>query len=280
MFKHPMDVFFLDTSKVFNEFVQKSLSEPMYKRILKNRIYQQISKNLRETHNFAAIYKLNEILSNKDYDLVILDTPPSHQVIEFFEAPVNLQKFFTKKNEKKSSSIMGWVQDKGLAVVEGLLTKITGKEFVGEVESFFSYVGKLREDIYNVSQNFIENMRSSESQLILVGSPALDKVAEARHLQEKIQEQGYSIEWCVVNRSYPNELDLSNAPSLQGGSEEEALYKYFSEQKQKSLLAIGKLSEEDYFSETKFVMMPEFVVNSESRESLIELSKQVDKNWL
>ena len=279
-FEQPMDVYFLDAKKEFNKFVENSLSEALYKKIIKNKIFLQISKNLRETHNFAAIYKLDEILSSNKYDLIILDTPPSHQVIEFFESPEKLQKFFTKKNERKTSSIVSWFQDKGLEFVENILMMVTGREFVGEVENFFSYIGKLREEIHNVSQNFLERMRSNKSQLILVGSPALDKINEASHLQQKISKQGYSIRWCVINRAYLADLDLSKGSDDFASAEEEGLYTYFMGQKQKSEQAVRELRKKSYFSGTKFVMMPEVVVKSEDKESLIELSNQVSNFWL
>lgn len=279
-FEYPMDVYFLDAKVEFNKFVESNLSEDMYRKVISNKIYQQISKNLRETHNFAAIYKLDEILSSKKYDLVILDTPPSHQVVEFFEAPEKLQNFFTKKSDRKPSSIISWFQDKGMGIVENILLMVAGKEFVLEVEGFFSYIGKLREEIYNVAQNFLVNMRSKNSQLILVGSPALDKLYEAEHIQKKISTQGYIIRWCIINRAYVSDLDLGNREADFKGSAEEKLYDYYAGKKLMSVEAAGELKKKGHFSETEFVMMPELVVKSESKESLVELSRQINKYWL
>lgn len=91
-FKGSLSLHSVDTEVIFKAFVLEAMGEKYYRTIEKNRIFQQIAKNLRETHNFAALYKMAELVGDPQYDLVVLDTPPCHQVIEFFEAPQRLQK--------------------------------------------------------------------------------------------------------------------------------------------------------------------------------------------
>ncbi|MCJ8276787.1 MAG: hypothetical protein MJK18_08090 [Bdellovibrionales bacterium] len=278
-FDNPMDVYFLNAEESFNEFVKGQLSKSVFDKVQRNRIFSQISKNLRETHNFAAIYRLDEILKNKDYDLVILDTPPSQQAIDFFEAPEKLIKFFTRKNSKKKSGVVKWIQGKGLELIETLLMNMAGKEFLKETELFFDQVGQLRDDINGVSQEFLKLMKSSESQLLLVSSPALDKISEATYLQQKISQQGYKLNWCVLNRAYQAQLDFGKDSVSFADPREEELYNYYVGQLSHSETMVDDLKKKEVFKNTDFLLIPEFVDLDEDKESLLALAKEVDNYW-
>lgn len=278
-FKQPMDVYFLDTEVAFNEFVKESLKDSVFSDITKNKIYRQISKNLRETHNFSAIYQLEKILSQEQYDLIILDTPPSHQVIDFFQAPKQLQKFFTPKAKSKKSGLVSWIQEKSYDVVEGVMQTLAGKEFVAETENFLSQIGRLREDIYVVSQKFTEQMKSEKSQIFLICSTAKDKLEDAVFLQEQILKEGYPLQWCLMNRAYHKELDQSKEANTFKDPKEEELYNYFVGKRAKSLIAIEQLAGKACFKGTNFIILPELQMTTDTEVGLLELSRQVENFW-
>lgn len=229
-----LDVFLLDAEKTFNRFVAESLTASLHEKIQQNRIFKQISKNLRETHNFAALYRLYEIFSSHEYDLLILDTPPSSQAVEFFEAPENLKKFFASKNFEKmgQNKWLNWIGEKSFFVLESVVKKLAGEEFWNEINLFFSNVGGLKAKIEDVMQLLLSEMKGEGSQFVLVSSPAQDKLAEAQFLAGELKEKGFPITHQVLNQAYPHWLDQSAAeeesfadPKLQ------ALYNYYRGQK-------------------------------------------------
>ncbi|MCB0378882.1 MAG: ArsA family ATPase [Bdellovibrionales bacterium] len=278
-FSQDMDVLFLDTEVAFQEFVRENLSDGYFEGISSSKIYQQISKNLRETHNFAALYQLDKVLRRGDYDLVVLDTPPCHQVIDFFQAPIQLQKFFTRKDKTSSSKLVSWFQEKGLSLAETVLKNIAGEEFIREVDYFFSNIGELRQSIVDVSQNVLTKMNSDESQFVLICSPSADKLAEAQYLQSEITKRHYSVGWCVMNRAYPLGLDLSGeAPHIED-PEERALYNYFKERKADSQKSMGSLKTDSLFRGTRFAMLPEMDIQMDGLEALVGFSKNLKDHW-
>ena len=229
-----LDVFLLDAEKTFHRFVKVSLTESLYEKIQENRIFRQISKNLRETHNFSALYRLYEIFSSQDYDLLILDTPPSSQAVEFFEAPENLKSFFTSKAFEKmgKNKWLNWVGEKSLFILEGIVKKLAGDEFWKEIHLFLSNVGGLKSKIEDVTQLLLKEMKGQGSQFVLVSSPARDKLAEAHFLATELRQRGFPITHQVLNQAYPQWLDQS------GATEEsftdlnyQELYDYYKDQK-------------------------------------------------
>ncbi len=144
-FKTPLTIYQVETEKIFREFIETHLGESFYQKLSQNKIYKQISKNLRETHNFSALYKMFQILEKNEFDLIILDTPPSHQVVDFFDSPQRLQKFFSSRDPKSQSNWMSWMQKKGMQAVEGVFSTLVGLDFLREMESFFSGISELRE---------------------------------------------------------------------------------------------------------------------------------------
>ena len=201
--QHSFDIFYVEPQKVFTDFVSKNMKADHFEKLSGNGIYKQISKNLRETHNFAALYKMHEVLKSPDYDLVILDTPPCHQVIDFFESPRRLQRFFSAKPVTEKKSWLRWVQETGVTVVESFLKTMVGNEFVEEMDAFFNVVGELRSEINNVSSHFIEVLAEPTSQLMLVFPPAQDKLQDALYMDSELEKNHFNVDGYVLNRAYP-----------------------------------------------------------------------------
>ena len=128
------DVFFLDTEKIFQRFISTHTDGKFYEKLKKNPIYQQISKNLRETHNFSALYKMVEILQTDSYDFIVLDTPPCHQVIEFFNSPDRLQNFFSLYEGHLANPWLSWIKSSFL--FEKALKTLIGEQFLDSLDQF------------------------------------------------------------------------------------------------------------------------------------------------
>lgn len=274
-----LDIFYVDVESTFQSFVKDHISDNFFSNIQSNKIYQQISQNLRETHNFAALYKTVKVLNLSQYDLVILDTPPCHQVIEFFESPSRLKKMFGSKGVREKDGWVTWVQKKGMFAVERVLAQVAGREFVEEINSFFQAVGHLREEVNRVSDEFIRLLQSNQSQLLLVFSGASDKIEEAKFLQREIVKNNFKVDSFVLNRSYILGLDLSKELPIGTDSYEEELYNYFVNQRSESLYTLKKLNQEFGSRIKNYIMLPELSLNLKTRDDVMEFSSQIKMNW-
>ncbi len=244
-----------------------------------NGIYQQISQNLRETHNFAALYKVESLLEGQQYDLVILDTPPSDQVVDFFESPRRLQKFFSARTPQEKEGWVQWVQEKGVRVAEGFLKTLVGGDFVDEMDHFFKVIGDLRTKIHSVSTSFDRSVRSESAKLVLVFPPALDKVSDAEFLTSELAENQIVVDGYVLNRAYPLGLDFGNELDIPEDSFEYRLYNYFRRQKSLSTQLLQDFRSRRQPSQASFSIIPELDNPMDSSEDVLRFALAVQDHW-
>jgi anion-transporting ArsA/GET3 family ATPase len=274
----PLDIFYVDPQKVFQDYVSGKMSPEFFNKMQSNKIYQQISKNLRETHNFAALYQMQTILASGDYDLVILDTPPCHQVIDFFESPQRLQQFFSSQSSSGKKGWLQWVQERGMQVAETFLKTLVGKEFVEEMEGFFQAVGNLRLEIHVTTADFMKHLRSDDTSILLIFPPAKDKIQDAIYLQSEMSRNEYGISGFIMNRAFLQDLDFSEELALPTDSREKRLYNYYKTQKERSLQVL-KDFEKESLEGSFFVTIPELSASMESLEDIDMFSQKVVKGW-
>lgn len=274
-----IDVFHIDPQQVFQEFVSSHMSADLYAKLKSNGIYRQISKNLRETHNFAALYKMSDIFDSNQYDLIVLDTPPCHQVVEFLQAPSRLQKFFSGKEEKEKAGWVSWIQNKSLQVTETFLKTLVGKEFVEEMDKFFQMIGALKSEIYRVTDNFLVRMADEKSNLLLVFPPALDKYEDALYLTSEIEKNQFKIDHFVMNRAYPIGLDLGKELPAETDESEKKLYNYFQREKLQSLQLMSELKKKNNSQEVSFSVLPELKMQVESAQDVLDFAETIEKAW-
>src|SRR6185369_4850093 len=86
--KGSLTVMMLDTKRTFDDIVQKHASSPQARdAILHNRIYQYVSTSLAGTQEYMAMEKLQSLRDGGAYDLIVLDTPPTANALDFLDAP-------------------------------------------------------------------------------------------------------------------------------------------------------------------------------------------------
>ncbi len=272
-----LDVFFLDTQSIFQRFMASHLGETFYEKIRKNSIYQQVSKNLRETHNFAALYKMVEVLSIQPYDFIVLDTPPCHQVIEFFSAPGQLQNFFSLYKNRLANPWFSWM--KTSSFLEKGLKRLTGEEFIGSVNQFFKVIAHLNTSVHQVSQSFLDALGVANSSLILVFSPSADKVEEARFLQKEINRKGFKVDAYLLNRAWTHALDSKKEPVTGQYGQEGALYNSIIAQGNESRKLLKHLKAELPDPSLQFFMLPDMEITLESKQDIICFSENLRKAW-
>src|SRR3546814_4086063 len=94
----------LDTKSTFDDLVVANAATPEQgQRILSNRFYRNISGTLSGTQEYMAMEKLYELPQQTDFDLVLVDTPPTHNALDFIDAPRRLSRFDRKCTRLKSS---------------------------------------------------------------------------------------------------------------------------------------------------------------------------------
>src|SRR5207245_7366359 len=134
-----------DAKATFDELVARQApDEESRDRVLNNRIYQQVSSALAGSQEYMAIEKLFELHHEGRYDLLVLDTPPTRNALDFLDAPTRLARFIDSRSLQfflRPSNIGLRVLGRGSGIVFGLLKRVTGIDLLSDLSEFFQSFG-------------------------------------------------------------------------------------------------------------------------------------------
>jgi anion-transporting ArsA/GET3 family ATPase len=209
----------LDMKRTFDDLVAGHASSPEQRdRILGNRLYQYVSTSLAGTQEYMAMEKLHAVRHDKRFDLIVLDTPPTTNALDFLDAPQKLvgaidspvMRWFVETLESTSGfSLMG----RSAAFVLKGLGRFTGMEFLQHVGQFVSELNSLFGGFRERAKAVYEDLKGKEVAFVIVTSPSPLTVAEAIYFTRKLREYGIEPKAMVVNRVHA-------APDVEpGGSE-------------------------------------------------------------
>ncbi|MBZ0118172.1 MAG: AAA family ATPase [Sandaracinaceae bacterium] len=226
----------LDTKRTFDELVRKYASSPeVAQRILSNKVYDYMSTSLAGTQEYMAMEKLHSVRSDPRYDLIVLDTPPTSNALDFLDAPERMaelvdspaMRWFIQAFEgagRFSFNLIG----KGAAFLLRGLSRFTGTGFLEVLAQFITdfndLFGGFRERAKEVALAF----RSPEVAFVIVTSPAPLAIEEAIFFARRLEEAGMRRDAFVINAVKPlfaeppkseAELVKEAAPLLPAGTD-------------------------------------------------------------
>ena len=192
----------LDPKRVSDESVRRfAKDEKVVQSLLNNRVYQQATEMVTGLHEYTAVTALHRFITEGVYDLVVLDTPPSRNALDFLDAPNRFAGFFDSGVFKLfMPSTTGLIGRAAGRLVNVVLSTVFG-EFAAEMSAFLgafaSLFGTLNAD-FKVIRQFLSTDAAS---FLLVTSPTDEALAEAQFFHDKIITLGYPFAGFVLNRS-------------------------------------------------------------------------------
>jgi anion-transporting ArsA/GET3 family ATPase len=194
----------LDSKATFDDVVTRNApDEDTRDAVLSNRIYKELSSALAGSQEYMAMEKLYEIWAEDRYDLLILDTPPSRNALDFLEAPNRLLQFIEGRSLQvflAPTGIAAKVAGRGTSMMFSILKRITGVDLLQDLSEFFgsfsSMVGGFRERATKVN----ELLADERSAFVVVCGPQSETIAEASYFRDKLAEQSLPFGGAVVNR--------------------------------------------------------------------------------
>jgi len=199
----------LDAKATFDDVVRKHApDEETRDRILANRIYQQLSAALAGSQEDMAMEKLFEIHAEDRYDLLVLDTPPSRNALDFLDAPRRLTQFIEGRALQvfmKPTGLGMRVFGRGTSMMFGVLRRITGVDLLEDLADFFQafsgMVGGFRERARRVN----ELLASPSTSFLVVCAPQGEPISEAVYFHRKLVEAELPFGGVIVNKVHYSE---------------------------------------------------------------------------
>ncbi len=197
----------LDTKATFDGLVRRYSSDPeQAERILDNAFYRNISGALSGTQEYMASEKLYELAVEGDYDLVVVDTPPTRNALDFLEAPQRLAKFLDHRLYRvlmaPTRGIVKAVNVAAQALMRSF-AKVVGAEVVGDAIAFFSAFEGMEEGFKQRAAEVDQLLGRRDTAFVLVASPRSDTMEEASYFASRLGRTGIGVRALVVNRMQP-----------------------------------------------------------------------------
>lgn len=198
----------LDVQRTFDQLVTARAKNPAQaEAIMRNRIYQHFSASLAGSHEYAAVEKLWDAVHDARFDLVILDTPPAQNALDFLEAPARILQFLQGQalfDRVPGSSLAARVGrrlfDLGGGFVKNNVAKIAGSETLDDVLAFLRALSDMYDSFCERASGVETLLRSERCAFALVASTGAAQADAIARFEQDLS--GFGITPCgyVLNR--------------------------------------------------------------------------------
>jgi anion-transporting ArsA/GET3 family ATPase len=217
----------LDTKRSWDDLVLRHAGDQAtaYK-ILNNKLYQNIAARFVQSHDYIAMERLYELHSAGNYDLIVVDTPPSRNALDFLEAPRRMQEFFGGRLIRVFTApyrLGGGIGARAFNVATRpfyrIADQVLGSRFLEEVAEFFSNFHTMYGGFVERAEAVSRLLADRRSTFVVVTTLESAALAEGEFFCNKIREFGLPLGALVLNRVLPDFLfddDAANSvPRLQ-----------------------------------------------------------------
>ena len=194
----------LDTKGTFDEIVTRlAPDERAREEILANPIYRELSSAVAGSQELSAIAKLYELRHERDFDVIVLDTPPSRNAFDFLEAPNRLLRFLEGRALKvfmAPSGLAARLFGRSTGVVFAIFARVTGVDMLNDLSTFFRSLSGVLDGFGERTRGVAKLLRDPETTLMIVTSPEPEPAREAVFLAERLSASNMSRGGLIVNR--------------------------------------------------------------------------------
>ena len=205
----------LDMKEAFDHLVKRHAPDKeTQQEILNNRFYHYFSTSLAGTQEYAASERLYELHEDGDFDLIVLDTPPTTHALDFLEAPRRLADAVESKALQwlykpgiLSGSPARGILSVGSSYVTRTLGKFTGTELLEELRVFLQIFSSMFEGFENRARIVEELLYGEPTGFTVVTAPDTLSTEEAIFFYDKLGDDALNVDGFVVNKVHPRWVD-------------------------------------------------------------------------
>lgn len=205
----------LDAEQTFDRLVrEQSGSRKQAEAVLQNPVYQAISGSLSGAQEYMAIERLHQLHVSGDWDLVIVDTPPSRHAIDLLEAPDRLVGFLSHpvyRTLTVGQRTFARITDAASSMFLWAVKRLAGPQIVEDTIEFFRSLANIEGGLRHRAKQVSELLRGDDTAFVVVSSPRAEAVGEAEHLLDAIADKHFPLGGLVVNLIHPQPQPLSAA---------------------------------------------------------------------
>lgn len=198
----------LDMKRTFDDLVHRFAPDAESReRILENPIYQHVSDALAGSAEYSAMEKVYDLAERDDFDLIVVDTPPSQHAIDFLDAPQRLMEFLDSRivqllvHPAFAAGRFGFrVFQRGAQRVLQIIERVSGVGFLEDLSDFLLAFEGMSEGFRDRARRVRALLLGPDSAFLLVSGPGHRSVDDAVRFLERLQDGGVPVAGVVMNR--------------------------------------------------------------------------------
>jgi len=202
-----LDAMMLDMKRTFDEIVEGHADPDRAGQILANPFYQSLSSSFAGTQEYMAMEKLGQLRRTDQWDLIVVDTPPSRSALDFLDAPQRLSRFLDGRLIKlltaptrASGRAYLKVVNAGFGVFTGIVTKIIGAQVLRDVQTFVAAFDTMFGGFRERAEDTYRLLQTPGTAFLVVATPEPDALREASYFVERLSEDRMPLAGLILNR--------------------------------------------------------------------------------
>ncbi|PWI41010.1 ArsA family ATPase [Streptomyces sp. ICBB 8177] len=230
-----LDAMMLDMKRTFDDVVLANADPERARAILENPFYQSLSAGFAGTQEYMAMEKLGQLRARDEWDLIVVDTPPSRSALDFLDAPKRLGSFLDGRFIKllmapaKAGGRAGMMfLNAGMSMMTGALNKVVGAHLLKDVQTFVAAMDTMFGGFRKRADATYRLLQTPGTAFLVVAAPERDALREASYFVERLAAERMPLAGLVLNRVHGSEAArltaeraLAAAEALEEMAEEE-----------------------------------------------------------
>ncbi len=202
-----LEAMMLDMKRTFDEIVLDHADPVRAQQILDNPFYQSLSSSMAGTQEYMAMEKLGQLRRGDEWDLIVVDTPPSRSALDFLDAPKRLGSFLDGRvirilaaPAKAGGRGMFKVVSAGFNIVTNVVTKVLGAQLLKDVSAFIAALDTMFGGFRERADATYKLLKNPETRFLVVAAPESDALREASYFVERLSAERMPLAGLVLNR--------------------------------------------------------------------------------
>ncbi|GAA1803803.1 ArsA family ATPase [Planosporangium flavigriseum] len=210
----------LDMKRTFDEVVFAHTDAEKAEEILANPFYQAMSSTFSGTQEYMAMEKLGQLRARGEWDLIVVDTPPSRSALDFLDAPARLSRFLDGRMirmllapARAGGRGMFKLASASFGVFSRAVTKVLGSQLLTDVSTFVTALDSMFGGFRERAERTYRILQNKETAFLVVAAPEPDAIREAAYFADRLDSEQMPLAGLVLNR-----VTTVAAPAINAGS--------------------------------------------------------------
>jgi anion-transporting ArsA/GET3 family ATPase len=198
----------LDMKRTFDDVVLEHSTPERAEQIFENPFYQSLSSSFAGTQEYMAMEKLGQLAATGEWDLIVVDTPPSRSALDFLDAPNRLGRFLDGRMirlltapAKGAGKAYMKVVTVSVGMVARVFTRVIGGDLLNDLSTFVTALESMFGGFRERAQQTYDLLKTPGTAFVVVAAPEPDALREASYFVERLSEERMPLAGIIVNRT-------------------------------------------------------------------------------